>query len=162
VTSDRATTTSFGSICLGSLLVAILQTIRTLLRSLRRESDNLIACLAECLIGCIENLLQYFNIYAFAQVAIYGKSYCQAAKDTWHLISSHGIKAIINDDLISGVLTMGVFVGGCICGGVAAAVGYVTIPHYWIACAVIGFLVITFYYCYYGIDVLYRLASSWH
>lgn len=145
MTSDRATTTSFGSICLGSLLVAILQTIRAILRSLKRsERGNLLVCLAECLVGCIEHLLQYFNIYAFAQVAIYGKSYCQAAKDTWSLISSHGIQAIINDDLISGVLTMGVFVGGCICGGVAAAVGYLTIPNYWIACAVIGFLVTNF------------------
>lgn len=44
-----ATTTSFGSICLGSLLVAILQTIRTLLRSIRYHSTPLPIPLPMCL-----------------------------------------------------------------------------------------------------------------
>lgn len=30
-------------------------------------------------------------MYAFTQVAIYGKTYCQAAKDTWQLVKSHGV-----------------------------------------------------------------------
>ena len=30
--------------------------------------------------GCIEGLLRYFNQYAFTQVAIYGKSYCNAGR----------------------------------------------------------------------------------
>jgi hypothetical protein len=34
------------------------------------------------------------------QVAIYGKTYCRAAKDTWHLVHSHGIQAIVNDNII--------------------------------------------------------------
>jgi len=30
--------------------------------------------------GIIEGLLKYFNQYAFTQVAIYGKSYCNAGR----------------------------------------------------------------------------------
>ncbi|CAG8740816.1 5573_t:CDS:2, partial [Dentiscutata heterogama] len=48
--------------------------------------------------------------------AIYGKSYCQAAKDTWTLIKDRGIEAIINDDLIGNVLTMGSLLIGVLCG----------------------------------------------
>ena len=33
-----------------------------------------------CSLGCIEGLLRYFNQYAFTQVAIYGKSYCNAGR----------------------------------------------------------------------------------
>jgi hypothetical protein len=143
----RAMTTSFGSICLGSLLVALLQTLRAIARSIRNDKGNsnaviaIIACLADCILGCLDSLLQYFNIYAFAQVAIYGKSYCRAAKDTWDLISTHGVFAIINDNLISGVLTMGAFIGAAACGMVAALIAFATIPDYWVVSALLGFLI---------------------
>jgi hypothetical protein len=55
----------------------------------------------------IENLVQYFNIYAYTQVAIYGKDYCTAAKATWNLVKRRGIDAIINDNLIGIVIFMG-------------------------------------------------------
>ena len=58
--------------------------------------------------------------YAYIHVAMYGKSFCDAGKDTWNLIKSHGVDAIINDSLISTVLTIGCLLVGLICG----AVGY--------------------------------------
>jgi len=135
----RACTTSFGSICLGSLLVAILKTLKTLVRSLRTERNGILVCIADCIIGILDNLLRYFNIYAFTQVAIYGKSYCTAAKDTWNLIQSHGVEAIINDNLISGVLTLGAVLGGVVCAAVAGIIASTVINQYWITCAVLGF-----------------------
>jgi hypothetical protein len=80
--AKRALTTSFGSICLGSLIVAAIQTVRAILRSLARSrSDNvavqIIACLVDCILGCIEGLVRMFNKYAYTQVAIYGKGFCQ-------------------------------------------------------------------------------------
>lgn len=100
----RATTTSFGSICFGSLIVALLRTLRMIFRSFRQNSDNIaiviLAFIGECIVACLDQLLEYFNQYAYAQIAIYGKSYCRAAKDTWHLVHSHGIQAIINDNII--------------------------------------------------------------
>jgi hypothetical protein len=77
----RATTTSFGSICLGSLLVAVLETMRAILRWARGQRDNLAAYCLDILLNLIESLVQYFNVYAFTQVAIYGKPYVQAAQD---------------------------------------------------------------------------------
>jgi len=139
----RASTTSFGSICLGSLLVAILQTIRALLRGVRTNNGalGLLVCFIDCILSCIEALLKYFNHYAFAQVAIYGKTFCQAAKATWELIFSHGFEAIVNDNLIDTVLWM-----GCLLGGIVTAVGggltaFVIVKDFWVLCAVVSFFI---------------------
>eukprot|EP01119_Soliformovum_irregulare_P025819 TRINITY_DN9656_c0_g1_i1.p1 TRINITY_DN9656_c0_g1~~TRINITY_DN9656_c0_g1_i1.p1 ORF type:complete len:454 (-),score=76.03 TRINITY_DN9656_c0_g1_i1:48-1409(-) len=137
----RTMTTSFGSVCLGSLLVAALKTLRTLVNSARNQSNEFIVCITDCILGIIDGLIQYFNIYAFAQVAIYGKSYCQAAKSTWQLLKSHGIEAIINDNIISGVLSMGAFIGAVITAIFGATLSYIFVPEYWILCASIGLVV---------------------
>ncbi|CAG8481696.1 17037_t:CDS:2 [Dentiscutata heterogama] len=114
--AKRAATTSFGSICFGSLLVAILQVIRELLRSLAQDTDNpfgaFCAACAAALVGYIDSLLEYFNFYAYTQVAIYGKSFCDA--DTWTMIKDRGVEAIINDNLIGTVIMMGSFLVGMI------------------------------------------------
>lgn len=94
----RAMTTSFGSICYGSLLVAIIK----LLKALASKKNAFL----RCILSIVERLMKYFNTYAFAQVAIYGKSYCEAAKSTWELIEHSGIQAVINDSIISTTLTM--------------------------------------------------------
>jgi hypothetical protein len=64
-------------------------------------------CLMECILGIIERLVEYFNQYAYVQVAMYGKPFMQAAKDTWDLVKRRGLDALINDSLIDGVLIMG-------------------------------------------------------
>lgn len=58
----RAVTTSFGSICFGSLLVAILDALRLLANTARGMDDGGIgACIAECILECLARLLEYFN-----------------------------------------------------------------------------------------------------
>jgi len=134
----RACTYSFGSICLGSLLVAALQTVRAIINGVRNRANNIIVAIIDCILSCLEGLFLYFNKYAYTQVAIYGKTYCTAAKDTWQLIKSHGVEAIINDDLISGVLTLGAILGGLVCGIFGGVLGWFVLPHYWISAAVAG------------------------
>jgi len=63
-------------------------------------------------------VLKYFIVYTFTEVAIYGKLYCQTAKDTWTLCKARGIEALINDNLIGNVLTIGVLAVGCLAGTV--------------------------------------------
>ena len=65
----------------------------------------------ECLLSCLDKLVTYFNVYAFTQVAIYGKTYCEAANDTWALFKRVGMEAIINDDIIGGVLAFASIIG---------------------------------------------------
>ncbi|KAJ3107391.1 putative choline transporter, neither null mutation nor overexpression affects choline transport [Phlyctochytrium planicorne] len=124
----RALTTSFGPICFGSLLVALIQTIRALVNQAKHqaaEDGNIFMCLLlsciSCILACFQDLFEYFNKYAYTEVAIYGKSYCDAAKDTWRLIQTRGLEAVINDNLIGNVLFIGSLLGGLTC----AFVGFI-------------------------------------
>lgn len=38
--------------------------------------------------------------YAYIEIALYGKPYLAAAKDTWRLFKNRGIDALINDSLV--------------------------------------------------------------
>ena len=65
----RATTYSFGSICLGSLLVAIVQALRALVHlSRENEEMQMVTCILECILGCIEDIIEYMNKWAYIYV----------------------------------------------------------------------------------------------
>ncbi|KAI1805618.1 DUF580-domain-containing protein [Daldinia bambusicola] len=115
----RALTYSFGSISLGSLLVAIINFLRQLC-SVAQQNEaaqgNLLGTIMFWILGCIIGILdwavQFLNRYAFSYIALYGKPYFAAAKDTWNMIKQRGIDALINECLIGPVLSMGAtFVG---------------------------------------------------
>ena len=112
----RAMTTSFGSICFGSLVVAILKLIYYMVRSATRNSNSFLACIAVCLLGILQRLMEYFNVYAFTHVAIYGTSYIDAAKQTWEMIKQCGFSAYFNDCLVWPVLTLTTFFGSLAIG----------------------------------------------
>ena len=104
--AKRALTYSFGSISLGSLLVAIIQFLRHLCSVARSESAQeggiggmigmAVFCVLNCLLGLVEWAVEFLNRYAFAHIALYGKAYIPAAKDTWKMIKDRGIDALIN------------------------------------------------------------------
>jgi len=86
----RALTYSFGSISLGSLLVAIINMLRQACSIAQNNSINngnmfgsIMFCILGCLIGILDWAVQFLNRYAFSYIAIKGKGYISAAKDTW-------------------------------------------------------------------------------
>ena len=86
----RALTYSFGSISLGSLVVAIINCLRQLCSIAQQQAagdGNIMATILFCIVGCLIGLLdwavQFINRYAFSHIALYGKAYIPAAKDTW-------------------------------------------------------------------------------
>jgi len=86
----RSLTYSFGSISLGSLVVAIVNTLRQLAsigqQQASQEGDLLATCcfcFLSCLIGMLQWVVEFVNRYAFSHIALYGKPYFAAAKDTW-------------------------------------------------------------------------------
>jgi hypothetical protein len=110
----RALTTSFGSICFGSLLVAIIRALQQLANTARQEGDaGILACIAECILACLANLVEYFNQWAFVYVGLYGYGYLEAGKNVITLFKNRGWEAIIADDLVGNTLfLMSVIVGG--------------------------------------------------
>ncbi|SJX60021.1 related to PNS1-Protein of unknown function [Sporisorium reilianum f. sp. reilianum] len=115
----RSTTYSLGSICFGSLIVAILDLLRALFNLLQSQAaadgdmvGSILACIASCCIGCITWLVEYFNRYAYINIALYGNGYIAAAKETWSLLKDRGIDALINDSLVNIVFNCGAFIVG--------------------------------------------------
>jgi hypothetical protein len=103
----RATTYSFGSICLGSLIVAIVQALRAVSNMARQNEDaQLLVCIVDCILGCIQNILEYLNKWAYVYVGLYGFSYIEAGKNVIQLFKSKGWDVIITDDLCDRVLFM--------------------------------------------------------
>ncbi|KZM22966.1 Putative choline transporter, neither null mutation nor overexpression affects choline transport [Ascochyta rabiei] len=110
----RALTYSFGSISLGSLLVAIIQFLRQICSAAQRSAagdGNIVGSILFCVLGCLISILnwavEFLNRYAFSYIALYGKSYIAAAKDTWKMIKDRGVDALVNECLIGPVLAMG-------------------------------------------------------
>ncbi|WVO22325.1 protein PNS1 [Cryptococcus decagattii] len=123
----RASTLSLGSIAFGSLLVTILELLRLILQLLSQyeagQGDmigSILICIAQCCIGCIQWMIEYFNKYAYIEIALYGKSYIPAAKDTWRLLKDRGIDALVNDSLVGTALMWGAYINGFLC----AVLGY--------------------------------------
>ncbi|GMI19016.1 hypothetical protein TeGR_g11516 [Tetraparma gracilis] len=116
----RACTYSFGSICFGSLLVAILKAIRQMLKEAEKNKNaQMFFCVIQCLLGIIESLLEIFNRYAFCYVAIYGYDFRKAGKAVFDMFKKLGWTTIINDDLIENALSFGAMGVGLIAGLVA-------------------------------------------
>jgi len=144
----RASTTSFGSICFGSFIVAFIRTVRffvNLAYQNARNSNNQFAacalCILECLIGILESIVNYLNQYAFAICAIYGKAFMPAARDAWGLMKSRGFDAVINDSLIGGVLSFAQIIGGICTGVVVALVAKYGFGTDWRPWAGVGFVI---------------------
>ncbi|KAK6202373.1 protein PNS1 [Scheffersomyces amazonensis] len=115
----RALTYCFGSISFGSLIVSLIQLVRSILQILRQSAidngEGWAACLiliVDFLVSFIEGLVRYFNHYAYCYIALYGKSYLRSAKDTFELLRYKGMDVLVNDCFINTSLNMyALFVG---------------------------------------------------
>ena len=85
-----------------------------------RGENEIVQCIVMCLINCLDSLVEYFNKYAFTQVALYGKTYLKAAGDAWQLLKARGFEAVINDNLTGTVVAFSGLIGACVTGLVVA------------------------------------------
>ena len=126
---SRTLTFSFGSICFGSLVVAILQLLENMARSARRNRNGqLLACLLECILACVRQWVEYFNSWAFVYVALYGYDYRTAGKNVMTLFKNRGWSSFVADRLVFRVLYSTNLVVGIFCGGIAAGADLIIGP----------------------------------
>eukprot|EP01138_Halocafeteria_seosinensis_P014052 gb/GECG01014349.1/.p1 GENE.gb/GECG01014349.1/~~gb/GECG01014349.1/.p1 ORF type:complete len:501 (+),score=45.85 gb/GECG01014349.1/:1-1503(+) len=146
----RSCSTSFGSICFVSFLLALIRVARVLCAA---AADNNHSAMGRGFLNCcsclgrwIRDLFQYFSDYALVHVALYGKPFIPAAKDTWKMFKSRGWKTIINDSLVTVTLIFGSFAVGLLSMGIGVGIGATNAPkdgrtEYLILVGVISFLV---------------------
>jgi len=117
----RASTYSFGSICFGSLIVAVIQALRQLNHYLRGNEDaQILVCIIDCILGCIEGIIEYFNKWAYVYVGLYGYNYLDAGRNVITLFQNKGWTTIISDNLADNVL----FMISMVIGFITGLVGY--------------------------------------
>ena len=109
----RTMTTSFGSIAFGSLVVALIQTLKTLASFGRQNNGNgqggdcasivlcVLSSIAHCILSVLESIAMYINHYAFVIVATYGQSYLQAGKTTMNMFLRTGFLNLLNDNMLN-------------------------------------------------------------
>lgn len=123
----NALTYSFGSVCLGALLIAIVQTLQFLAECLEqqaREDGNLVGvilagCL-RCFMDLLEWLVQIFNKYTMAIVSIYHMSFENSGYEACSLIYENGMQ-VITQDAMTGFVS---FVGLLLLGGATYGIGW--------------------------------------
>jgi Plasma-membrane choline transporter len=117
----RSLTYSFGSICLGSLLQAIVSVLRYIVETARNRRDtadqqdacgNLCFCILDCLARWLEDLVEYFNQWAYCFVGIYGLSYVESGKKVMELFRARGWTSIVTDNLVGYTMAYAAFAVG--------------------------------------------------
>lgn len=125
--------------------MALIQATREIVNSMRNQDDSLLLCIADCLLGCLESLAEYFNkvrlcrdlvvVYprnayrysssfvlqwttqwAYIYVGLYGYGFVEASINVLNLFKSRGWTAIIADTLVDTVLMMLSFCVGLLTG----------------------------------------------
>jgi len=120
----RALTFSFGSICFGAFLVSIVRALRVTLQYARQNDDaQFLVCILECILRCIEDVIDYLNKWAYIYVGIYGFSYLEAGREVFNLFQNKGWTVIITDDLVDNVLFMISVAIGLVSGTLAYFMG---------------------------------------
>jgi hypothetical protein len=123
--------TSLGSICFGSFLVAIVRAMEAVARQMERDARSdgnavlaIVACLLQCFIRCIGDILEYFNDWAYVQCAVRGVSYMEAVRITYSMMTCANMKYILSDLLLGSVSTMGAMIVAFMSAGFTALTGY--------------------------------------
>lgn len=92
----------------------------SILKEKAREDDNgalaCVACLAECILNCLQGIMEYINQWAYVYVGIYGYDFKTSGKAVMDLFTNRGWTAVINDDLTSSALTFGAIGVGVVTG----------------------------------------------
>lgn len=121
-----ALTTSFGSICLGSLLVAAVRAAEAMVRQARRGQQaegNALCCIVllvlESVVSCLGDILEYFSEWAYVQVAVRGAAFMQAARITYSMLTCSSLEYILQDLMVNSVVSL----GALLCGAIGCAAG---------------------------------------
>mmetsp|Transcript_16569 Transcript_16569/g.25736 ORF Transcript_16569/g.25736 Transcript_16569/m.25736 type:complete len:572 (-) Transcript_16569:62-1777(-) len=138
----RSLTYSFGSICMGSLLQAIVSTLRYMLQHAREQAQDrnndsaalcsIIYCILQCIVSLLEDIIEYFNQWAYVFVGIYGYGYLDAGKNVIELFKARGLTTIVSNDLAGFVLNFTNFTVGVITGFFAILLSNMTGQDYFV------------------------------
>ncbi|TPX36952.1 hypothetical protein SmJEL517_g00954 [Synchytrium microbalum] len=110
----RAIFWHLGSVCLGGLLLTIVETIRFFLfkaqytakASQNKTAQWLLAC-TQCCMGCIEKIVKFINREAYIEIAVYGKAFFKSAGRAFGLLTRNCLRLVAVNFVADFVIIMG-------------------------------------------------------
>jgi len=114
----RASTSHFGSICFGSLLVAMIETAHDVLHVLQKKGwfPSWLLCCLDRMCNAVQSAFEYINMYGFVQVAVNDESFISASKRAISFLKYKGLTALINDSIVGRMAWLGAAAGGMLSG----------------------------------------------
>jgi hypothetical protein len=107
-----------GSVAFGSFIHTLVAVLRALVDALVDAAERkggseggiivCIGCLLKCCMGCIENMVEYINLNAYAYMAVSGDAYCKSAWNGFMMNLKHLVKFYFADTLAGMFVFMGI------------------------------------------------------
>ncbi|CAM9403227.1 unnamed protein product [Chrysoparadoxa australica] len=95
----RSTIYHSGTAAFGSLVIAIIKTIRAVIAYFQKKAKDsgnkllqAMLCCIQCCMWCLEKCMKFLNKNAYIQTAIYGYSFCKAARKAFFLIARNIVR----------------------------------------------------------------------
>jgi len=114
----RATTVHFGSVCFGSLLVAIIETLHDVFKVLSEKGyiPQWVLCCINSALRAVESTFDYINKYGFVQVAVHDEPFFAASRRALEFLKYKGLTALVNDSIVHRLAQVGGVAGGILSG----------------------------------------------
>jgi choline transporter-like protein 2/4/5 len=169
-----------GTIAFGSLIIAIVKVIRTILeyfeKKLKDKTGRIASCLfccCRCCLCCLEKFLKFLNRNAYIITAIYGTGFITSARRAFKIIVSNPLRLLVIDKVCDFLIFLGKI---CITAGIgilafffftgriAQSESYVPELHYYfipLALIIIGtYIIATCFFSVYSmaVDTLFICA----
>jgi len=119
----RAVSTSFGSICCGSLVVASIQTSHKVCEFFQKKGwiPRWLMCIVDYIFSLLEAALESLNTYGFVQVAVNGLGFVPASKRAMQFLKYKGLTALLTESILSRLQWLGSLAAAVLCGFAAVA-----------------------------------------
>jgi len=117
----RGCSTSFGSICFGSLVVASIHTGHSTCEALQKKGwiPRCLMCVINFVFNTLEAAVESMNTYGFVQVAVTGTGFVASSKRAITFLKYKGLTAILTESILSRLQFLGSFAAAMLCGFVA-------------------------------------------
>lgn len=103
-----------GTAAFGSLVIAIILTIRAIISYIQRKAKNsgnkilqYVMCILQCCMWCLEKIMRFLNKNAYIQTAIYGYSFCKACRVAFFLLLRNILRVAAVNMVADFVLLLG-------------------------------------------------------
>jgi len=122
----NATVYHLGTIAFGSLIIAIIRMIKTILeyveKKCKRFNNDLTRCLlcaCKCCLWCLEKFMRFINRNAYIMCAVKSSNFCKSAKDAFNLLMRNLVRVVVLDGVVDFLLFLGKLVIVLITGAVS-------------------------------------------